>query len=115
MLGIDIYDNKMNIVSLRHKSGRMVLQHSISVSFDPKHSMDVKVLGDLLKKTIEDNRLSRQPVIMTLPHRLCFVKRFSLDSLDVKVTYDRGSLSKKIGETLMKKIRNCFFQTSKVM
>ena len=81
MLGIDIADNSIRIVSLRRRGNSLVLQGILELPFESNQATDPIALGAILKEALLDKGWLGQSAVMTLPDCLGFVKRYSLKNL----------------------------------
>ncbi len=83
ILGIDIADNSIKVVSMKRRGSRYILDRLLELPFSLEQSTEPILLGRMLGEALQEKGLQNQPAVMTLPHRLCFIKRFSAGDLDL--------------------------------
>ena len=101
MLGIDIGDSSIRVVSLRRRGEGFVLQPPVEIPFASDQASNPTALGDILADTLNRSGWRSQKAVMTLPPRQCFVRYFPVELLPQNGVNRKGHLSKSaIGELM---------------
>ena len=105
MLGIDINDNSIRVISLKRQGGNFVLQDFLELPFSDSQSSDPSELGRLLSEAVVENNWQDQPAVMTIPTRYCFVRYFPAGMVPTEDGYYNGYLSKDQIEALLDRVQ----------
>ncbi|MCP4711694.1 MAG: hypothetical protein GY869_24000 [Planctomycetes bacterium] len=105
MLGIDINDNSIRVISLKRRGGAFVLNDFLEVPFSERQSSDPVELGRLLSEAVVENNWQDQPAVMTIPTRYCFIRYFPAGMVPTEDGQFTGYLSKDQIEALLDRVR----------
>jgi len=105
MLGIDINDNSIRVVSLKRRGGNFVLHDFLEIPFNENQSSDPAELGRLFAEAVIEHNWREHPAVMTIPTRYCFVRYFPASMAPAAEGDFTGYLSKDQVEALLDRVR----------
>ena len=100
MLGIDITEEFIRVVDMRRRGGDIVLHRAMEIPIAAEQSSDATSLGQLLRESLRRQGWTANKAVITLPRRLCFVRRFSVGDLPTEPGH-AGKLSKHQVEAVL--------------
>jgi len=105
MLGIDINDNSIRVISLKRRGSAFVLHDFLELPFSEEQSSDPAEMGRLLSEAVVENNWQEQPAGMTIPTRYCFLRYFPAGMAPTEDGQFTGYLSKDQIEALLDRVR----------
>lgn len=112
MLGIDIGKKTIRVVRLTQRKSTFILHGALEIAFDLEQARDPVALGGVLQSALLEKGWENEPAVIAMPHRLCFVMRYSLDSLGVTAPTEGDVLSKSTVERLLDAARQSILTPS---
>ncbi len=106
MLGIDIASQSIRIVNLRRRGGHFQLQEPLELPLEAETFSDPLVLGKELRSALESRGWQSQKAVLTLPRRLCFIRRFTSDALQTTSGSPEESLARPTMDSLLHMTRD---------
>jgi len=106
MLGIDIASQSIRIVNLRRRGGHFQLQEPLELPLEAETFSDPLVLGKELRSALESRGWQSQKAVLTLPRRLCFIRRFTRDALQTTSGSPEESLARPTMDSLLHMTRD---------
>jgi hypothetical protein len=106
MLGIDIASQSIRIVNLRRRGGHFQMQEPLELPLETESFSDPIALGKDLRAALEGRGWQSQKAVLTLPRRLCFVRRFATDALQTATGSQEGTLARSTMDSLLHMTRD---------
>ena len=101
MLGIDISEKMIRVVRLRRRGSGFLLLPPLEVPIEPGQGDDPAVLGKRLGEALRSRGWYKKKAVMTLPDRLCFIRRLPKEIMRSAHAKSNGHLHKTTVENLL--------------
>ena len=101
MLGIDIIENFLRIVSLQQRDGHFELQGTLKIPLTEPEASSPDVLGKKLGEALVCRGWQSQEAVLTLGHRLGIVRRLPMERFHEPLAKYNGSLSRAAIEEIL--------------
>ena len=105
MLGIDISEKMIRVVRLRRRGSGFLLLPPLEVPIEPQQADDPVALGKRLGEALRSRGWYKKKTVMTLPDRLCFIRRLPREETGDAHTKSKGRLHKTTVENLLNTAR----------
>jgi len=105
MLGIDISEKMIRVVRLRRRGSGFLLLPPLEVPIEPQQADDPVALGKRLGEALRSRGWYKKKTVMTLPDRLCFIRRLPKEEIGGDHTKNKGRLHKTTVENLLNTAR----------
>ena len=101
MLGIDISEKMIRVVRLRRRGSGFLLLPPLEVPIEPGQADDPVALGQRLGEALRSRGWYKKKAVMTLPDRLCFIRRLPKEIMRGATAKSKGHLHKTTVEHLL--------------
>jgi hypothetical protein len=112
MLGIDISERMIRVVRLRRSGSGFLLLPPLEVPIEPQQADDPIALGKRLGEALRSRGWYKKKTVMTLPDRLCFIRRLPREETGDAHTKSKGRPHKTTVENLLKTARQTMLVSS---